>query len=129
MCLTSFLLLEEEEASLALLYLTLRYFVLRSSYVCGCDDGQRQYMGATSDGHRAVLAWLPRITGLLSLVGSSMILFDVYRSRKRSGATIYQGLVAGLSVCDIFSSLVWIVSTAAVQETFNYSYGSFDSSV
>lgn len=107
-----------------------------SAYVCGCYGGQRQYMGATSDAKRAFLAWLPRVTGSLSLIGSVCILWDVFVGQKRKGrsntstpTSIYHGLVAGLSIFDIFSSSVWIASTAPVSKTFYRSFGSWDSTV
>ena len=85
------------------------------SYTCGCDCGQRQYFGADSDNKRAALAWVPRITGVMSFIGSSLIIMDVLRARSKNRnkkVSVFQQLLLIMSLFDISSSICWMFSTA-----------------
>eukprot|EP00526_Cylindrotheca_closterium_P005229 CAMPEP_0113621150 /NCGR_PEP_ID=MMETSP0017_2-20120614/10800_1 /TAXON_ID=2856 /ORGANISM="Cylindrotheca closterium" /LENGTH=631 /DNA_ID=CAMNT_0000530873 /DNA_START=174 /DNA_END=2069 /DNA_ORIENTATION=+ /assembly_acc=CAM_ASM_000147 len=95
------------------------------AFVCGC--GIRPYLGATTTTEQAVLAWVPRVSGLLSAIGSILIIRDVlFRTRTGRSAnrnygsifngdlTILQQLVVGMSVFDLCSSGANIVSTLAI---------------
>eukprot|EP00980_Cylindrotheca_fusiformis_P007124 scaffold1497_cov122-Cylindrotheca_fusiformis.AAC.2 len=90
-------------------------------YVCGC--GVRPYLGATTIGQQAALAWTLRMAGLLSAIGSSLILWDaVFVSKKRNRnrrLSILHQLVCGLSFFDVFSSIAHIFSTLPI---FEYRY-------
>eukprot|EP00980_Cylindrotheca_fusiformis_P022120 scaffold9000_cov106-Cylindrotheca_fusiformis.AAC.4 len=82
-------------------------------YVCGC--GVRPYLGATTEGEQAALAWILRMAGLLSAIGSSLILFDIFvvsrkRNRNRRLTMLHQ-LLCGMSFFDFFSSIANMFST------------------
>jgi hypothetical protein len=97
------------------------------AYVCGC--GVRPYLGATTEGQQAALAWIPRCAGFLSAIGSLMIIWDVFvvskkRTRLNSNSnysmngrlTMLQQLLGGLSIFGIFSSFANIFSTLPIPE-------------
>lgn len=44
---------------------------------CGCNDGHAFYHGTDDETQHAVLVWLPRVVGMLSLCASIMVLFDI----------------------------------------------------
>eukprot|EP00980_Cylindrotheca_fusiformis_P009410 scaffold2058_cov115-Cylindrotheca_fusiformis.AAC.3 len=85
-------------------------------HVCGC--GIRKYLGATTEVQQAALAWTLRMAGLLSAIGSSLILWDVFvvskkRNRNRRLTMLHQ-LVCGMSIFDVFSSIGNIFSTLPI---------------
>jgi hypothetical protein len=61
---------------------------------------------------RKAVALIPKITGLLSLLGSSYIIFDIaVRNRgNKMFQTTFHRLLIGLSVADLFSSLAYFLS-------------------
>eukprot|EP00980_Cylindrotheca_fusiformis_P014971 scaffold4097_cov102-Cylindrotheca_fusiformis.AAC.1 len=86
-------------------------------YICGCD-AIRPYLGATTEGEQAALAWILRIAGLLSAIGSSLILWDVFvaskkRNRNRRLTMLHQ-LLCGMSFFDFFSSIANMFSTLPI---------------
>ena len=81
---------------------------------CGCNDGKLFYHGTSDPTKHAVLIWLPRAVGLVSLCASILVLFDILRNpKKRRGNTYYQ-LVGTAAVFDMITSVVWIVGPAAI---------------
>eukprot|EP00980_Cylindrotheca_fusiformis_P000742 scaffold174_cov98-Cylindrotheca_fusiformis.AAC.11 len=95
------------------------------AHVCGCDI--RRYLGATTEGQQAALAWILRMSGLLSAIGSSLILWDVFvaskkRNRNRRHTMLHQ-LVCGMSIFDVCSSIGNMFSTLPIPE-----YQHFESS-
>ncbi|CAB9500980.1 expressed unknown protein [Seminavis robusta] len=64
--------------------------------------------GYTFTHRHVVMSVVPHITGLLSLVGSSFIVIDIYRKRFRS---VHDRLHFGLAVSDIIASLGMALST------------------
>lgn len=88
------------------------------SFSCGCVDSLA-YAGATTEARRALLSWLPRIAGLLSLFGSLYILFDVFKSRQQ-GHTMYKELLVGISFFDCISSIAFALSSLPVPTTDSY---------
>jgi len=85
------------------------------NFLCGCNGGERHYMGADTEFKRAFLAWLPRTTGFMSFIGSLLIIYDILKDGKKRVA-VYNQLVLAMSLFDLLSSAVWIVSTAAIPE-------------
>jgi len=72
------------------------------NYICGCEgDG---YAGANTNRKRVMLAWLPRISGILSFLGSLLTIIDLLNDKKRRTMLIYQ-LTIVLSTFDIFGSI------------------------
>jgi hypothetical protein len=90
-----------------------------TNYVCGCNDGQRSYFGTESAGQRAALAWIPRISGTMSLLGSIYIVLDVlsrFRQKEGSSSTrsVYDRLMLSMAGFDVVTSVCWILSTAPI---------------
>ena len=90
----------------------------------------RRYMGADTHSKRAWLAWTPRISAFCSLVGSVLILNDIWwqspqqgrLQRQRSNSsrrfansgnnkTVYHWLMTSISIFDMFGSMAWFFST------------------
>ena len=89
------------------------------AFLCGCNGGTPWYLGADSETEHKTLAWIPRVSGFFSFVGSLYIIQDVLRKRFRSitgGITTYQMIMLGMSIFDLSSSMAWMVSTAAIPE-------------
>ena len=87
------------------------------AWLCGCNGGTPWYLGADTERQHKVLAWVPRISGFLSLFGSIYIIQDIWRQKRRGIVlSTYQLLLLGMSFFDISSSLAWMVSTAAIPE-------------
>jgi hypothetical protein len=86
------------------------------AFTCGCNGKEAWYLGAGSKKKHVTLAWIPRISGFLSLLGSLYIIQDILRHNRRNGLSTYHLILLGMSAFDISSSLAWIVSTAALPE-------------
>ena len=89
------------------------------NYLCRCNGGDRYYVGADTDAKRAILVWIPCLSGLASLIGSLLIIADVSRDKNKL-SSVYHQLGLGLSIFDCLSSLSWILGTAPIPE---YEYG------
>jgi hypothetical protein len=89
------------------------------NFVCGCNGGERVYLGATRRSLKVWLAWVPRISASLSLFGSSMIIFDILRDTAKLGS-VFHTLMVAMSVFDIIGSIAWVLSTLPIPE---YEYG------
>jgi hypothetical protein len=101
-----------------------------TNYVCGCNGGSRSYFGTESDGQRAALAWIPRLSGGLSLLGSIYIIYDVVKRlrsgeqnqrQSRSGRAggiksrpVFDALVLSMAAFDVLTSICWMLSTAPI---------------
>jgi hypothetical protein len=97
--------------------------VHQTSFACGCNGGEKQYLGTKTHGQKAALAWLPRISGTLSLLGSLYIVVDVvkrYAKKKKlprntgtvQSRPVYDSIVGIMASCDAMFSVCWILSTA-----------------
>lgn len=64
-----------------------------------------------SDTQEKVLAILPIPSAILSIFGSSVILYIALKSRERRKWTPYTRLLIGLSICDIIASITIAIST------------------
>jgi hypothetical protein len=91
----------------------------RANYICGCQGGERHYLGAETQAQKAALAWVPRISAFLSIFGSSMIIYDIVRDQIKRCSS-YHALMLAMSVIDIFSSIAWGLTTLPIPE---YEYG------
>jgi hypothetical protein len=95
------------------------FYATSVNYICGCNGGERQYLGAKTQAQKVALAWVPRISASLSLFGSSMIICDILRDKNKRGS-VFHGLMVAMSVFDIFSSIAWALSTLPIPE---YEFG------
>lgn len=84
------------------------------TFNCGCNNGVLGYYGTSTTQQQAVLAWLPRATAALSLLGSAFIFMDILKDKRKRGS-VYHQLVLVCACFDTISSFVWIVGTAAVE--------------
>jgi hypothetical protein len=95
------------------------YLAQSVNYVCGCNGGEKDYLGAQTHAQKVALAWVPRISAFLSICGSLMIIYDVLRDQtKRS--SVFHTLMVAMSVFDIFGSIAWGLTTLPIPE---YEYG------
>jgi len=69
------------------------------------------YLGADTQTKKAVLAWLPRVSAVLSMLGASYILWDVCHASKR---TVYHGLLFFMAVFDFCTAGAWAFTTAPI---------------
>ncbi|EEC49732.1 predicted protein [Phaeodactylum tricornutum CCAP 1055/1] len=87
------------------------------AFQCGCVD-DFLYMNAKSKTQTAILAWMPRISGPLSVFGSFYIIVDIF---KRTGTlTVYQELMLFMSAFDVISSVAIMFSTLPIPEFNGY---------
>jgi hypothetical protein len=111
-----------EDVDLALGQLDRREFYCWSAkeltHQCGCNKGVAWYYGAaTVAKHAVLLAWIPRVSGVLSLLGSGYIIQDIFRWYRRTHSiTTYHMLMLGMSLFDISSSIAWMFSTLPVPQ-------------
>mmetsp|Transcript_17359 Transcript_17359/g.28079 ORF Transcript_17359/g.28079 Transcript_17359/m.28079 type:complete len:461 (+) Transcript_17359:435-1817(+) len=91
------------------------------AYICGCNDGVRSYLGADTIEKLAILTWLPRASGFLSIVGSSLIIYDVSKNSQNRHSLMHQ-LLVGISVGDIIGALCYCLSTLPITE-YHPDYG------
>jgi len=78
------------------------------NYICGCEGVG--YAGANSHAKQEVLVWMPRVMAILSIFGSSFILYDTIRTRQKRRKMLNQMLFM-LSVFDIFGSIAYAFTT------------------
>mmetsp|Transcript_17017 Transcript_17017/g.38312 ORF Transcript_17017/g.38312 Transcript_17017/m.38312 type:complete len:613 (-) Transcript_17017:953-2791(-) len=83
-----------------------------SSYICGCKKG---YLGATTNVKKAILAWLPRISAMVSFFCSLSIVIMIYRKRENLNISRYQILV-GHSIFDMVGSVAYAFTTLPIYE-------------
>lgn len=72
--------------------------------LCGCNDDGWDYLKANTTKKKELLAWLPRISGFLSLIGASIIIIHVVKDKKNR-RQMYNQLVATMSVFDLLGSI------------------------
>lgn len=66
-----------------------------------------------------MLAWIPRFTGLVSLLASSLILWDVLKDAKKR-RSVYHQLMLGFSLFDMVSSIAFAFSTLPIPINASY---------
>lgn len=71
----------------------------------------------------AAYAWLPRITGSLSIVASVFIVWIVLRDRRAKLAKTRYRLLLGMSVADLFNSAAFALSSAPIPRGTYGAYG------
>jgi hypothetical protein len=72
------------------------------------DDFLQGEIASLSDGQEIILSVLMICSGLLSILGSSTIVYRV--AEKKTRTTPYDRIILGLSVCDIVASFSYIVT-------------------
>ena len=79
------------------------------NFQCGCSD-EWNYFSADTETKKVALAWIPRVVGLFSFIGSTLIVSDVLRDAKRK-RHLYNQIMVGLASFDIISAIAWMLST------------------
>jgi hypothetical protein len=95
------------------------YLARSTNYVCGCNGGIKDYLGAKTHAQKVALAWLPRISALLSILGSAMIIYDVLCDKTKR-ASVFHTLMVAMSLFNIFGSMAWALTTLPIPE---YEFG------
>ncbi|KAL7488284.1 hypothetical protein ACHAW6_013868 [Cyclotella cf. meneghiniana] len=90
------------------------------NFICGCDG--TGYAGANTQMKRAVLAWLPRAAAILSIMGSSLIIYDTNRTRRKQ-AKLINKVLCTISVFDAIGSLAMTFTTLPMPKA-DFIYGS-----
>lgn len=85
----------------------------QATFLCGCETS---YMGASTVSQKAALTWIPRVTGLASVVGSALIIRDVIQ-RKKLGQSTFHQIIFAISLFDVIHSATWIFSSAPSPKT------------
>jgi len=84
-----------------------------TAFLCGCSNGEFNYAGANTEAKRNVFEWTSRIAGVLSLLGTTAIQYDVL-SNKRKRTHVYNRLVLVMSIFDEFTAIGLLIGTAAM---------------
>mmetsp|Transcript_5086 Transcript_5086/g.12488 ORF Transcript_5086/g.12488 Transcript_5086/m.12488 type:complete len:925 (+) Transcript_5086:320-3094(+) len=79
------------------------------NHICGCSD-TAGYAGANTKWKRVLLVWLPRVGGLLSVLGSSMMILNVIRDEHKRKRVIGE-LIIFLCSFDIVGSIAYALTT------------------
>lgn len=92
---------------------SLEEFVNDTAFNQTIEDVVAEASGYTFTNRHVAMGVVPHFTGLLSLLGSALIVWDVYSKRFKS---VYDRLLFGLAVSDIIASLGMALSTWPVPE-------------
>ena len=87
---------------------------LAFNYVCGCDGPG--YAGAITVARRTALSWMPRVSSILSLIGSSSIIVDVVMDKKKR-RTLQRQLMATMSIFDLMGSAAYSLTTLPIPKS------------
>ena len=88
-----------------------RQLALGFNYICGCEGPG--YVGANTQAKRLALVWMPRVSAILSIFGSSFIIVDVVRDKTKRRKPFGQLMVA-ISFFDILGSLAYSLTTLPI---------------
>lgn len=90
------------------------------NFACGCAGSG--YAGASNTSKQAVLTWLPRTTAILSFLGSTFIIVDILRDRKRR-RKLFGNMMVMMSLFDALGSAAYAFTTLPIPAN-SYIYGS-----
>ena len=80
-------------------------------------------MGADTKAKQATLAWLPRVSAILSILGSSFIVYDTTKSQKQRNnlsKKVNKQLLLLLSGFDILGAWGYVFTTLPIPEDHEY---------
>lgn len=83
-------------------------------YLCGCEDSS-----SYRNNFRNRIRWIPKLGGIISILGSSYILWDtvlrqLWKRQSLSSSlnlTVFQQLLSIISICDLAGSIAFVLST------------------
>mmetsp|Transcript_25638 Transcript_25638/g.33976 ORF Transcript_25638/g.33976 Transcript_25638/m.33976 type:complete len:828 (+) Transcript_25638:53-2536(+) len=87
------------------------------NYICGCQGPG--YAGASTQAKKNALVWVPRVTAMLSVMGSLFVLIDVLRERSRRSKPFFQ-LMAQMSFFDIIGSVAYAFTSLPIPSNFYF---------
>lgn len=88
---------------------------LNFNYICDCEG--KGYAGADTDAKKKALVWVPRVSGILSFIGSCAIIIDVLRDRKKR-KKLYCQLMVSMSVFDLMGSVAYSLTTLPIPSEY-----------
>ncbi|KAL3798970.1 hypothetical protein HJC23_005109 [Cyclotella cryptica] len=88
---------------------------LKSNYICGCEGPG--YAGANSRIKKSALAWLPRVCAIISLMGSSFIIYDTSKTVMKRSKLLNQ-LLTTLSFFDMLGSVAYMFTTLPIPASY-----------
>ena len=100
-----------------MLYIHFTHTLSYLTDICGCSGSG--YLGANSEAKKKTLAWMPRAMAILSILGSSFIIYDTTKSQAKRKKVMNQ-LLCGLSVFDILGALGYAFTTLPIPEDHQY---------
>ena len=84
--------------------------IQKRSWLCGChNNGESDFAGAQTYTQKVLYLWAPRISAIISLVGSAAIAYDILTSKAKRSHT-YCRLVLGVVFFDVVTSIGFSVS-------------------
>ena len=84
---------------------------LNFNYICDCEG--EGYAGADTDAKKKALVWVPRVSGILSFLGSCAIIIDVLKDKKKK-KKLYCQLMVSMSVFDLMGSVAYSLTTLPI---------------
>lgn len=87
------------------------------NYICGCKGSG--YAGADTEAKRNALVWVPRVMAILSGLGSTFVLVDVLRVKKRRSNVFHQ-LMAQISFFDIIGSIAYSFTSLPIPTDYYF---------
>lgn len=81
------------------------------------------FTGEPTESQQVALALVPKFTAGLSMVGSCIIIADVFRRRKQNKRATYHRLLFGMSICDFVMSFGIFLSTWTMPKGTPYVWG------
>ena len=84
---------------------------LNFNYICDCEGPG--YAGADSDTKRMALVWVPRVSAILSFIGSCAIIINVLKDKKKR-LKLYCQLMASMSFFDLMGSVAYSLTTIPI---------------
>lgn len=85
------------------------YNQLLRSHACGCEEPSQVVVALT---------WAQRVSGILSLAGSLLIMYKMIRKKPNERKSTYVQIIFLISLFDCLSSLAYIFGTAFVQSEY-----------
>lgn len=87
------------------------------NYICGCAGPG--YAGANTQAKRNALVWVPRVMAILSALGSTFVLVDVLKTKKRRHSVFHQ-LMAQISLFDIVGSIAYAFTSLPIPTDYYF---------
>jgi len=77
-------------------------------------------MGTSSNNQRLILSWIPRITGILSMLASVAVVVDIIRTKRLRQSN--SQLVLAMTMFDMMTAISWSLSTLPIPQYDEFGY-------